>query len=135
MFKNINKKKLSKGFTLVEILVVLVIVAILAAIAFLSYSDYFESGYATEGKTLLKDVVAASTMYESQHSGEQVSIDVLEAETPFSRTPLLKKRWKVNINGDSFSVISTDAMEGGAGHEITYDRSTGKYSGYGKNEE
>ena len=97
--------------------------------------DWHEATDYIGGKTLLKDVVAASTMYESQHSGEQVSIDVLEAETPFSRTPLLKKRWKVNINGDSFSVISTDAMEGGAGHEITYDRSTGKYSGYGENEE
>ena len=105
------------------------------ALSFASYSDYIESGYATEGKTLLKDVVAASNMYETLYGGEQVSVDELEAKTQFTRTPLLKERWKVNINGDSFSVISTDAMEGGAGHIITYDRSTGKYSRYRENEE
>ena len=43
MFKKFNefKKNFSKGFTLVEILVVLVIVAILAGLAFVSYSFLF----------------------------------------------------------------------------------------------
>ena len=62
MFNNYkkSKKKLNKGFTLVEILVVLVIVAILAGLAFVSYRGYVDKGYATEAELLLKEVAGAS---------------------------------------------------------------------------
>jgi len=56
---NKMKKKYSKGFTLVEILVVLVIVAILAGLAFVSYRGYVDKGYGSEAQLLLKEVAGA----------------------------------------------------------------------------
>ena len=64
------KKKFSKGFTLVEILVVLVIVAILAGLAFVSYRGYVDKGYTTEAELLLKEVSGASEMQKAYKSKE-----------------------------------------------------------------
>jgi|TARA_B110000263_G_scaffold27197_1_gene20735 prepilin-type N-terminal cleavage/methylation domain-containing protein len=125
------KKKLSKGFTLVEILVVLVIVAILAGLAFVSYRNYVDKGYATEGIIFLEEVGAVSKMYESMHGGQQTTIDRLEGLGLIGIDEVLKRKWKVEINGDMFTATSSDEMDGGAGKEIRYDRSTGEFTGYG----
>ena len=61
------KNKLSKGFTLVEILVVLVIVAILAGLAFVKYGGLVSKGYAAEAEPYLKDVSNAVTLYEDMY--------------------------------------------------------------------
>ena len=49
-------------------------------------------------------------------------IDVTDAQ---------KRKWKVEISGDMFIATSSDEMDGGAGHEVRYDRATGDFSGYG----
>ncbi|MDB4125871.1 prepilin-type N-terminal cleavage/methylation domain-containing protein [Candidatus Marinimicrobia bacterium] len=125
------KKKLSKGFTLVEILVVLVIVAILAGLAFVSYRGYVDKGYATEGITLLEEVSSASEMYEAMHGGQQTTLDQLEAEGLIKVVDALKRKWKIEISGDMFIATSSDEMDGGSGKEIRYDRNTGDFTGYG----
>mgnify|MGYP006120552571 CR=1 FL=1 len=125
------KKKLSKGFTLVEILVVLVIVAILAGLAFVSYRGYVDKGYATEGIVFLEEVSSASKMYEDTHGGRQTTLDQLASEGYIRPSEALKKKWKVEISGEIFTATSSDEMDGGAGKEIRYDRNTGEYSGYG----
>jgi len=133
MFNNYkkSKKKLNKGFTLVEILVVLVIVAILAGLAFVSYRGYVDKGYATEAELLLKEVAGASEMYEAMHGGQQTTLDDLESKAFIDVSDVLKRKWKVEISGDIFVATSSDEMEGGAGKELRYDRTTGKFTGYG----
>ena len=131
MLKNINKKKFSEGFTLVEILVVLVIVAILAGLSFMAYSIYVDKGRASESQILLKDVAGASKRYEAVHGGTQTSLDELEAEAYIKLDKALKEKWKIEISGDLFTATSTDAMEGGAGKELRYNRRDGTFSGYG----
>ena len=128
---NKMKKKYSKGFTLVEILVVLVIVAILAGLAFVSYRGYVDKGYGSEAQLLLKDVAGASEMYEAMHGGQQTTLDELESRAFIDVTDAQKRKWKVEISGDMFIAISSDEMDGGAGHEVRYDRATGDFSGYG----
>jgi len=49
-----DKLNASKGFTLVELLIVLVIVAILTAIAVPSYNAYIERGRRAEGRAALE---------------------------------------------------------------------------------
>ena len=125
------KKRFSKGFTLVEILVVLVIVAILAGIAFVSYRNYVDKGYGSEAQLLLKEVAGASEMYESMHGGQQTTLDELESRAFCDIPDALKRKWKVEISGDVFTATSSDEMDGGAGKELRYDRATGDFSGYG----
>ena len=133
MFKKFNefKRNFSKGFTLVEILVVLVIVAILAGLAFVSYRNYVDKGYGSEAQLLLKEVAGASEMYESMHGGQQTTLDELESKAFIDVTDAQKRKWKVEISGDMFIATSSDEMDGGAGHEVRYDRATGEFSGYG----
>ena len=126
-----NKEKISQGFTLVEILVVLVIVAILAGLAFVSYRGYVDKGYTTEAELLLKEVAGASEMYEAMHGGQQATLDELESKAFIDVSDILKRKWKIEISGDVFVATSSDEMEGGAGKELRYDRTTGKFSGYG----
>ena len=130
MFNKI-KKRFSKGFTLVEILVVLVIVAILAGLAFVSYRGYVDKGYGSEAQLLLKEVSGASEMYEAMHGGQQTTLDELESRAFIDVTDAQKRKWKVEISGDIFIATSSDEMDGGAGHEVRYDRATGDFSGYG----
>ena len=127
----IIKNKATQGFTLVEILVVLVIVAILAGLAFVSYRGYVDKGYASEAELLLKEVSAASEMYEAMHGGQQTTLDELESRAFIDVSDALKRKWKVEISGDMFIATSSDEMDGGAGKELRYDRETGDFSGYG----
>ena len=124
-------KRQTQGFTLVEILVVLVIVAILAGLAFVSYRGYVDKGYASEAELLLKEVSSASEMYEAMHGGQQTTLDELESKAFIDVSDALKRKWKVEISGDMFIATSSDEMDGGAGKELRYDRTTGDFSGYG----
>ena len=128
---NKMKKRFSKGFTLVEILVVLVIVAILAGLAFVSYRNYVDKAYNTEATVALKEISGASEMYEATHGGQQTTLDGLEQKGLVDVVDALKRKWKFEISGEIFTATSSDEMDGGAGHEVRFDRSTGEYSGYG----
>ena len=48
-------RKLNRGITLIELMIVIVIVGILAAIAYPSYSRYVEQARRADGKTALMD--------------------------------------------------------------------------------
>ncbi|MFA5858062.1 MAG: prepilin-type N-terminal cleavage/methylation domain-containing protein [Elusimicrobiota bacterium] len=58
-----NLKKNSKGFTLIELVVVLVIIGILAVIAVPSYRNYTRRAMAAEGNALLGAILSAQKAY------------------------------------------------------------------------
>ena len=70
-------------------------------------------------------------MYEAMHGGQQTTLDELETKAFIDVSDALKRKWKVEISGDIFIATSSDEMDGGAGKELRYDRSTGDFSGYG----
>jgi type IV pilus assembly protein PilE len=58
----------TRGFTLIEVMIVVVILGILAAIAFPSYQQYVIRGNRTEGMALLNDAAARQERYFSQNN-------------------------------------------------------------------
>ena len=58
----------SRGFTLIEVMIVVVIIGILASIAFPSYQEYMRRGYRAEGQAFLSDVAARQERYFSQNN-------------------------------------------------------------------
>lgn len=58
----------SKGFTLIEVMIVVAIIGILAAIAYPSYDEYVKRGNRTEGQAFLHDVAARQERYFSQNN-------------------------------------------------------------------
>jgi len=129
------KNKFSKGFTLVEILVVLVIVAVLAGLAFVSYGGQVDKSYASEARLFLKEVAAGAQTFSTVYSNETPTVEKLRSKGFISPSPALMKKWKVEINGDIYTAISTQEMAGGAGESLIYDAANGTWSGYGEDVE
>lgn len=64
----VQTMKLTKGFTLIEVMIVVAIIGILAAIAYPSYDEYVKRGHRTEGQALLSDASARQERYFGQNN-------------------------------------------------------------------
>ena len=143
MLKNL-KRKIQEGFTLVEILIVVVIIGILAAIAVPTYFNYVQRGYASDAKVQMKNILENSKLYYSERDEFPEDVVTLN-QAGYANVPeSTLKRWQFTIDltydegiglQGSISAESLDEMEGGAGKEISYEVSTGKFTGYGTSEE
>ncbi|NQV16294.1 prepilin-type N-terminal cleavage/methylation domain-containing protein [bacterium] len=127
------------GFTLIEVLVVVIIVAILAAVAFPIYQNYVKGAYASDAQSAIGSIWNASQMYY-QDLGEWPSSVEEDLEPKYI---LLKEatklQWDFEIVGadpvTQVTAMSTEEMKQGAGHEVVYNCETGKFTGYGFDEE
>jgi prepilin-type N-terminal cleavage/methylation domain-containing protein len=130
----LTKYRSSKGFTLVEVLVVVVILAILAAIAVPIYLHYVESARAGEAQEAIGSVWAALKVDHAETGRWATNVNQL---TRLNLDPIVKDRWTFNITAGGIGGISkiqatsTGKMPGGVGKTVVFDASQGKWSGYG----
>lgn len=68
------KTRNSKGFTLIELMIVIAIIAILAAIALPAYQDYVTRGQVTEAITLLGGMKAPLAEYSANENAWPTAI-------------------------------------------------------------
>lgn len=96
--------KTSKGFTLIEVMIVVAIIGILAAIAYPSYDEYVKRGNRAEGQALLNDAAARQERFFSQNFKYATSIASLYGGTATTRSSETKKY---------ALLVSTSAGDGG----------------------
>ena len=129
---NKMKKKISEGFTLVEILIVVVIIGILAAVAIPTYLQYVERGYASDAKVQIKNILEAAEI-SYQESGEWPSdVETLEQEGYLGIKPSTKRKWQFDVSETEITATSLSEMKGGEGKVLTLIRESGEYQGYGE---
>lgn len=71
----------SKGFTLIEVMIVVVIIGILASIAYPSYQEYVRRANRAEGQAFLQDIAARQERYFSQNNTYVTDVSKLGANT------------------------------------------------------
>ena len=73
--------KTTKGFTLVELVIVIIIVGILSVVAVPIYKGYTERAYMTEAKALLGTVNTAQKVYFAENRAYASTSSALGADT------------------------------------------------------
>ena len=143
MFRNI-RKKLSEGFTLIEILIVVVIIGILAAVAIPTYFQYVQRGYASDAKVQIKNILENSKLYYSENDEFPEDVKLMNEEGYANVPEATLRKWQFTIElsyessqgiSGTITAESLDEMKGGAGKILMYDVQQGKFLGYGTNEE
>jgi prepilin-type N-terminal cleavage/methylation domain-containing protein len=77
-------KKMRKGFTLIEVLVVAVIVAILAAVAIPAYNGYIKSSKERVATNTSATVAAAMAAYYSEYQNPVLTRAIMETRATYS---------------------------------------------------
>src|SRR5512138_2774848 len=127
------KRNDTKGFTLVEVLVVVVILAILAAIAVPIYLHYVESARAGEAQEAIGAIWAAAKV---QHAETGRWVTDIRQMTRLKLDPIAEERWTFSITAggqgiNAIQATSIGRMPGGAGKIVRFDAANGKWTGYG----
>lgn len=114
------RRNTSKGFTLMELMVVIVIVAILAAVAVPLYINYVKDAQRTEAKGAIGAVVTAEQVY-FQNNGTYTADDTA-LKVDLSD---MANRWTIDVDAasaTSFSVLATKSGGGTMSVRYTYTR-------------
>lgn len=116
-------KYASKGFTLIEVMIVVAIIGILAAIAYPSYDEYVKRGNRTEGQAFLSDVAARQERYFSQNN------KYVTANTEAGRTSLglssvdsPTEKYTLTLAAGAAAAAGPPATPGDGGYLITVNQ-------------
>ena len=119
------RKRLAKGFTLVEILIVVVILGILAAIVIPQFTSAAETAKASSLVSQLQTIRSQLELYQIQHNGNYPTLAQMDAtDKPFSA--LVNS---TDVNGDTTGTDYGPYLQKAPvnpftdGNMITYDNS------------
>ncbi len=81
-------KRMKKGFTLVEIMIVVAIIAILAAVAIPNFISYRKQSQATACVTNLKEIQSAKELWYMNNSANPTLTDLVGSDKKIKTTPV-----------------------------------------------
>lgn len=96
----------SKGFTLIEVMIVVVIIGILASIAYPSYQEYVRRTNRAEGQAFLQDLAARQERYFSQNNSYITAVSDIDKLGRKSSSETGKYALTIN-NTDSYTLTAT----------------------------
>ena len=110
-----DKKRLTSGFTIVELIVVITVIGILATIGIVSYNGWQDSVTATQLKSDLQGAAAAMENYRNFHSGYPATVE--ESGFKFSAG--------VTVIGGSSDGGKTFSLTASKGDDVAYSITNG----------
>jgi len=112
------RRKLNKGFTLVELMVVIVILGIIGTVAFVFVMDKPDKAKWTKAQTEMGEIVKALNTYKLDKGEYPDAVDAIADQfngkvpsDPFSRQPYSYER---TTSGFTLTCLGKDQAEGGA---------------------
>jgi prepilin-type N-terminal cleavage/methylation domain-containing protein len=121
-----EEKKMKKGFTLIELMIVIAIIGILAAVAIPMYSDYTKKARTSEVGGMLKEISKAQIAFRE---------DPTQGLPNEYASAIGTLRWKTNL--ESYGAAATNCATGGttiAISNVSYEWACGKFFGYSAQE-
>ena len=94
-------KKMLKGFTLVEIMIVVAIIAILAAVAIPNFISYRKQSQATACVANLKQIQAAKEMWYMNNSADPSLQDLVGSDKKIKTTPICPAGGSYTVGGST----------------------------------
>ena len=94
-------KKMLKGFTLVEIMIVVAIIAILAAVAIPNFISYRKQSQATACVANLKQIQAAKEMWYMNSSTDPQLTDLVGSDKKIKTTPVCPAGGSYTVGGST----------------------------------
>ncbi len=95
--------RLSRGFSLLEVMIVVVIIGILATLAYPSLEGYLQRSKQTEAKVSLSAIYTAQKIYFATNQTYADSLSKLDVELESGESA----RYNFTISGDSSSFTAT----------------------------
>jgi len=99
---------------------------------------YRSSAYASEARSVIGNIENASKMYYQTYGEWPSDVEELErrGQLEVDRSTKLKWSFTLSLSDDGGHIVaeSTEEMKGGPGKIVLYDRSRGRYIGYGSPE-
>ncbi len=137
MIATVKKHDRSKGFTLIELMIVVVIVGILASVALPAYQDYVRRSAIQEGLATLADVrIKLEQFYQNNRNYGSAACgnDGVAQRVTWANTDNFSYGCNLDVDKQGYLLTATGIASGSArGHEYELDqgnaRATKKFKG------
>lgn len=77
----VNKARESRGFTIVELLIVIVVIGILATITIVAYNNVTDRARTSSAQAAAKTVINKAAVYQAEEGSYPVSLDTLTSSS------------------------------------------------------